>query len=200
MLPDGVKYEKSSTDAVTEVSPGLLVYNPLQIYAKKALSFRIAVRIGQGASGSLVFRSFLNDFDAYCEATSAMTVRIPPTHSCYPPFPSALYHIPSSSYDSSRSRDLLRQSRGPKDPRRGKFHDGSCGNYHAFQKLFEREGARSKDGLFCFVCGRLKEDTIRIIKNFTSLIIYKRPQDSISKRKNERREEKASSVVLVVLP
>jgi len=75
MLPAGVNFGKASTDAVKEESPGLIVYERLNIYAQKALYFIIAVKI-EGATGSVVFRSFLNDRAAYCEATSALTVRI----------------------------------------------------------------------------------------------------------------------------
>jgi hypothetical protein len=75
MLPDGVMYEKASID-ILDVEGSLIGLRPVKIEVRKKTSFSIAVRIAEGTSGRLVFRSFLNNADAYCEATSAMTVRV----------------------------------------------------------------------------------------------------------------------------
>lgn len=80
ILPDGVTYEKASINAVEEKTTAegerAIVYNPLRMDARKKVIFSVNVKIDSATtSGRLVFRTFLNDFEAYCEATSAMTVR-----------------------------------------------------------------------------------------------------------------------------
>lgn len=75
MLPDGVTFEKASIETL-DIEGSLIVLRPVVIDSKKKSYFSIAVRIDEAASGRLVFRSFLNDADAYCEAVSAITVRI----------------------------------------------------------------------------------------------------------------------------
>lgn len=81
ILPPGVTFEKGSIALTSGPVPSdptrtQVVLDGLDIYTGKALYFSITVRIGSVETGSsLVFRSFLNDFDAYCEAFSALTVR-----------------------------------------------------------------------------------------------------------------------------
>jgi len=114
MLPDGVTYEKASIDTL-EVEGNLVVLNPIMIEAKKKVYLSIALKIDYGTR--LVFRSFLNDVDAYCEAASAITVRIYIytlnicRRRCAPPSNTLTLHPFLLSYNSSWSRDLRRRSR-----------------------------------------------------------------------------------------
>lgn len=74
VLPAGVTFKGSSLPSLQAVG-SLLVLDPLVINAKKWITFTVTVEIQSTASGRLVFHSFLNDPDTYCEAVASVTVR-----------------------------------------------------------------------------------------------------------------------------
>jgi hypothetical protein len=73
VLPPGVSFESSSISVQNR--GGIVSLDPVQIHTKAKLQFTIHVRISSSASGRLTFHTFLDDYEAYCEATDALTVR-----------------------------------------------------------------------------------------------------------------------------
>jgi hypothetical protein len=83
VLPEGVTYTGSSlTSRLTELSLNVYAWDPVIVHTKKREYFSLSVFIEDTASDRLVFRSFLEDPEDYCEATSALTVRLV---QCFPP-------------------------------------------------------------------------------------------------------------------
>jgi hypothetical protein len=78
VLPDGVTYKGSSLplQAAGSLRGSLLVLDPLVVYAKRSIKFTITIQIMPTASGRLVFRTFLNDPDTFCQMVSSATVRL----------------------------------------------------------------------------------------------------------------------------
>ena len=83
VLPEGVTYTGSSLKSpLTELSSNVYTWDPVVVYTKKREFFSLSVFIEETASDRLVFRTFLEDPEDYCEATSALTVRLV---QCFPP-------------------------------------------------------------------------------------------------------------------
>ena len=74
VLPPGVTFDGSSNSNV-QPDTDIVRLDPVEINTKGKLRFTVTVRIGSGAEDRITFRTFLDDMDAYCEATDALTVR-----------------------------------------------------------------------------------------------------------------------------
>ena len=72
VLPPGVTYVGSSVALAHDGAR--LDLDPVEIYTKGRLQFWIDVHIESNAPDRLTFHSFLDDYDAYCEAADALTV------------------------------------------------------------------------------------------------------------------------------
>lgn len=75
-LPAGVRLVESSIP-LTDLGPDRngFAWDPVVVYTKATEYFSLSVFIESTASDRLVFRSFLEDPEDYCEAESALTVR-----------------------------------------------------------------------------------------------------------------------------
>lgn len=73
-LPPDVTFVGSSV--ALQRDGNVLRLEPLAINTKGKLDFTIGLRINDDADDRFTFHTFLDDFDAYCEATDALTVRV----------------------------------------------------------------------------------------------------------------------------
>lgn len=73
VLPPDVTFISSSITLQRDGDK--LILDPVDINAKAKLQFTVVVRVDADADSRFTFRSFLDDFDEYCEATDALTVR-----------------------------------------------------------------------------------------------------------------------------
>ena len=83
VLPAGVTYDHSSIPLKRlDMNQNVFAWDPVVVYTKSKKDFSLSVFIEDTASDRLVFRSFLKDPEDYCEAESALTVRLV---QCFPP-------------------------------------------------------------------------------------------------------------------
>ena len=67
VVPPGVAFVSTSLGTSLQLVGDRLILSPLVVYAQKGIIFTITMRVLPTASGRLVFHSFLNDPDTYCE-------------------------------------------------------------------------------------------------------------------------------------
>jgi len=76
VVPPEVAFVSTSLGTSLQLVGDRLILSPLVIYAQKSIKFTITMRVLLTASGRLVFHSFLNDPDIYCEKVASETVSL----------------------------------------------------------------------------------------------------------------------------